>query len=185
MIGALKDKHIRIALIALGVLLLITAVLLYEYHAPGGYRARRDADLRTIDTKAKPYETLTGEPRTLADYQGKILIVHVWASWSPYTEGELEKLSALAETYGDRIHIVALNRMEDSARARAYLATLKEFPQIEFVLDSEDSFFKTIGGYAMPETVLFDTIGNIALHVRGTLDVQDVRAALDTLLAGS
>ena len=56
------------------------------------------------------------------------------------------------------------------------------FKNVEIILDGNDHFFKTIGGYAMPETILFDRIGNIVFHKRGSLLVSEFEPEIRKLL---
>lgn len=80
-----------------------------------------------LEGKAAPEIELasaTGEPRTLASIVAeRPAVVVFWASWCPYCQALLPELAALAERYGDRIEIVAVNVFEEKqADARAYLA---------------------------------------------------------------
>ena len=53
---------------------------------------------------------------------------------------------------------------------------------IVLLLDPTDNFYKGIGGFAMPETVVYDIEGNISSHTRGSMTyeqmVERVEAAL-------
>lgn len=118
----------------------------------------------------------------LYDYARKVLIAYAWASWCPYCASEISDLGQLKQEYGDQIQIVAINRGESVETARAFTAAIPDTSGIVFLLDPTDSFFKAIGGYAMPEMVFIDSGGNIIYHQRGPIDIQDVQAKIETLL---
>lgn len=165
---------------------LIVFGVYYAYTSPVGLKARLSSDIRALNEPEKAvYTTLQGEPTTIEARGDEVLVVNMWASWSPYSNGDFTVLSSIEAKYGDRVRIIALNRMETAATAQAYLAsiqTIQTHEGIEYILDSTDYFFKTTGGYAMPETVVFDAIGNVILHERGIATESELSSAIDEIL---
>ena len=85
-----------------------------------------------LEGKAAPAIELLdagGAPRTLAAIVAeRPAVVVFWASWCPYCQALLPELAALAEAYGGRVEIVAVNVFEEKqADARAYMAA-HEYP---------------------------------------------------------
>ena len=66
--------------------------------------------------------------------------------------------------------------------ARAYLNTVGKAPGVEYILDTTDYLYAEGGGYAMPETVVFDRTGNEVARIRGTLTLPDLRIRIEELL---
>ncbi len=64
-----------------------------------------------------------------------------------------------------------------------FLKTIKNFEHIIFAIDKTDSFYTSIGGFAMPETVFYDSKGSIVFHKRGSMDLAEMKGHLDELLA--
>lgn len=118
----------------------------------------------------------------LFDYRRKVLIAYAWASWCPYCGAELQNLAQLKKTYGDNIAIVAINRSEPLPVAKNFTDHLQNTDGLIFLIDPSDSFFKEIGGYAMPETVFIDAGGAISYHQRGPIQLADVDAKIKELL---
>ena len=165
--------------IVLGGLLTV----LYSYLSPTGFAARKNSELGQASTHPEAsYVTLDGERVDMNDFESPLLIVNFWASWSPFTHADGEVLKALKEEYGERITIRAVNRKESVDTARAYLNTVGKAPGVEYILDTTDYLYAEGGGYAMPETVVFDRTGNEVARIRGTLTLPDLRIRIEELL---
>lgn len=177
----------RSVLVILGLvaILLIGAFLTYViYLSPTGFKARQHADLsRTQTEELGTYTSLSGESFDFTDYRDGILVVNIWASWSPYSKTDHEILERIQNEYGEGIKVVALNRMEAKETAEAYLATIGKKEGIEYIIDTTDHFFTTLEGYAMPETIIFDEVGNEYFRKRGVLNEAELRDVLNQLSA--
>ncbi len=129
------------------------------------------------------YVTETGEPKALDEYLGKVVIVTLWASWSPYSATDLPMLDALAEELlSENIAVVALNRKETLPQAQRYLATIPALEHVSIIIDTEDRFYQSVSGYAMPETLIYDTRGNLTHHLHGQVDSTTLRDYARALL---
>ncbi len=53
---------------------------------------------------------------------------------------------------------------------------------IEYIIDTTDHFFTSFDGYAMPETLIFDEVGNIEYRKRGTLNYEESEQILRNLV---
>ncbi len=124
----------------------------------------------------------TGKSVHLFDYRRKVLIAYAWASWCSYCGAELQNLAKLKKTYGDNIQIVAINRGEALTVAKHFTDNLQDTAGLIFLIDPQDSFFKEIGGYAMPETVFIDVGGAILYHQRGPIQLPEVDQKIKELL---
>lgn len=129
-----------------------------------------------------PYSDLLGNTISLESQLGKVLVVTSWASWSPFSQGDLTMLNELASEYSnDQIVFMAINRMESKDQAARFMATQSAYPNLLIVLDPDDQFYRKVGGYAMPEVVIFDRSGGIILHERGVADREKIKSTLQTL----
>jgi thiol-disulfide isomerase/thioredoxin len=168
-----------------GVFIVVTLLgaVYYVYLSPSGWKARQNAVLSQIESEAiVSYVALDGSEVDLTTYNSEVLVVNVWASWSPYTKADHEILQAMKERFGDRITIRAVNRKEPRETAEAYLATIGREEGIEYIIDTTDHLYDSLGGYAMPETIVFDRIGNVSFHKRGTLSSTELQSELERLL---
>jgi thiol-disulfide isomerase/thioredoxin len=166
----------------LTILVVGALVTYFVFLSPTGFKARERADFGRVQTDtADTYTSLSGEAVDLDTYRGDLLIVNVWASWSPFTPQDHEILGKMKSKYGDNVSILAMNRMESKETAEAYLSTIGKKEGIDYIIDGTDTFFNSLGGYAMPETIVFDPVGNIFFHKRGMVTEAELTTAIDTL----
>lgn len=123
-----------------------------------------------------------GKDVHLYSFRRQIIVAYAWASWCAYCADELKRLAELKKTYGDKIQILAVNRAEPAAVAKEFTNTLSLGEDITLMLDPNDSFFKSIEGYAMPETVFINAAGDIVYHQRGPIDLPTMQAKIQQLV---
>jgi thiol-disulfide isomerase/thioredoxin len=177
----------RGALIIGGVLLLILLVIGYVAYSIRSERIAEErdkaADVLFSEQAREAYTDMEGREVRLDSYDEKVVVVTSWASWCPQCAGELTLLNQLAnEKNDDRLHIIAINRNEDKYQAQRFMATLPEFPRIQFVLDNQDYFFDSVEGYAMPETIFYNEAGEIVFHKRGNLTADEIKNGFSAAL---
>ncbi len=129
---------------------------------------------------------------SLVDYKGntvhfdsfkqKPLVVFFWATWCPYCTAELTHLGMLKNQYGDKIEILAVNRGESRADAKAFTDALPLTQGIKFLLDPNDGLFKQLKGYAVPETIFVNSRGEEVLHQHGPLKPEEADSAIQKIL---
>lgn len=131
-----------------------------------------------------PYTDLEGNPISLDQYLGKILVVTSWASWSPFSKDDLENMTELSAVYAEKdVVFMAINRKETKEQAARYLQTQPTFTNLVMVLDPRDYFYNAIGGYAMPELVVYNRRGEIINHFRGPATQSEVESVINELLS--
>lgn len=130
------------------------------------------------------YTSVTGATVSVAELVGEqSLYINSWASWSPLSRDELIALNQVAGEYKDRgITFIALNRKEPKEQAERYLATLPPLDNLMVVIDSVDHFYSHVGGYAMPETLIYNKGGDLWRHERQPQTADMMRSTLDDFL---
>lgn len=69
------------------------------------------------------FADLQGNPKTLAEYQGRLVLLNLWASWCPPCLREMPALAKLrSKLQGSSIQIVPLSIDEDPAAVASFLA---------------------------------------------------------------
>jgi thiol-disulfide isomerase/thioredoxin len=152
----------RLSLAALGALTLVT---------PGAVDAQNGVDSPVDMVRYADYDwrltTLDGQPVSLSDYRGEVIVINVWATWCAPCVRELESFARLSEALGDtpvNILLVSSERAEPVRRfARRYRYDLP------FLLES-GPMPAAFDLRALPTTYVIDREGRIMLKQRGAAD---------------
>lgn len=172
----LKNRFV-LSVIALAVIVGLVAVWWFFIRLPP----------ESADTFTGEYELVLedydGEEVELSDFKRELMVVNTWASWCPYCGEELQNLQRLKDQYGDEIQILAVNRAEPYEDAKRFMDEWGvDRNKVKLLQDADDSFFTSIGGYAMPETIFINTRGEIVYHQRGPMKIDEVTAQVDALV---
>lgn len=175
-------KYKKVILVLLCALFVL-GFLTYSIVSPRGFLSGLSDDLAAINPSPESaYIDLEGNKIDLTTYKGKVLIINSWASWSPFSEAELKGLSELQKKYStDDVVILAINRMESTPTIHAYLGFIGRPENLVYVVDTTDNFYKAVGGFAMPETIVYTKDGAIAHHARGVLNSTELEALVASL----
>lgn len=135
-------------------------------------------------TKAPDFslKDYNGKIVSLSDFAGKPLLINSWAAWCPFCRKELSDFSLIQKEFGYKITIIAIDRAESLGTAKRYSDELGVTNNLVFLLDPDDSFYQSIGGFSMPETIFVDKNGNIKMHKRGPMDLNEIREKIQQLL---
>lgn len=173
-----------LVLLAIIIVLALLAGLTYYIRTASVKRAQNEANKTLFsDNESAKFLDAQSNPIDLSTFEDSILIVNVWASWSPYTEIEFPILNEVAQNYKDRgVKVLAMNRKETQSQIERYLATVPQYQNIEQIIDVNDFFYAGVDGYAMPETVIYDADGKIIHHIRGVVVKEDLERILNSIL---
>lgn len=119
------------------------------------------------------------------DFVGKTLVVNAWATWCPFCVDELPDFATVAAEFGDEVTVIAINRRESQGEVEAFLEELAIGEGIVFLFDPSDSFYQSIGGFAMPETLFVDAAGEIRIHKRGPMELSEIREKAQAVLGAA
>lgn len=135
------------------------------------------------DPEQASYTDLNGNEISLEQYLGNILVVNSWASWSPFSATDLPILQKLAgEFNSDAVTFMGINRKETKEQAARFINTMPDLNNLVLVLDPRDHFYTSVGGYAMPEVVIYNQKGTIIEHFRGDANEEKIRETVTRLL---
>jgi len=128
------------------------------------------------------FQDYDGNDVSLRNLQGKPLIVNSWAVWCPFCVKELSDFVEVQKEFGDEIIIIAVDRAESLEVAKSFTDDLGVTDDLIFLLDSDDTFYRDINGFSMPETIFVDKDGIIQDHKRGPMDANEIRERLQSIL---
>ncbi|MBI2121944.1 MAG: TlpA family protein disulfide reductase [Candidatus Sungbacteria bacterium] len=123
-----------------------------------------------------------GPLRSRESEASKPLIINVWASWCSYCKKELSDFAVIQQEFGEKITVIAIDRRETPEAVKKYSDDLGVTGKIILLLDPDDSLYKAISGFSMPETLFVDREGSIRYHKRGPMELEEIRRRAQKIL---
>lgn len=117
---------------------------------------------------------LAGNPVSLADYRGKVVLLNNWATWCPPCREEMPILKAFHDDHASRnFSIIAVDAGEPAADVRRYV----EANQLSFPvwLDPDMDAIRLFRNNGLPSSYVIDANGTVVLAWNGAV----TRATLD------
>lgn len=113
-----------------------------------------------------------GQPRDLAEFRGKVVLVNFWASWCEPCREEMPELDELRQQYGARgFEIVAVNLGESQRRIQSFVtAFLPDGVSFVILQDRDSQAYKQWQVRALPASFLLDREGRLRWQSLGRLD---------------
>lgn len=125
----------------------------------------------------------SGNDVLLEEFRGKPLVINSWAVWCPFCRAELANFAELQKEFGGQIAVIAIDRQEPLAKAKGFTDELGITNDMVWLLDSSDSFYKSIGGFSMPETIFVNSAGEIVVHKRGPMELDEMREHANKIIS--
>jgi peroxiredoxin len=130
--------------------------------------------------------TLTepAETRTLADYEGDVLLLNVWATWCPPCVEEMPTMQAVHESYADRGFRVVAVSIDDAGTENLIRGFGEEHGlSFEILHDPAWAVFDAYQLNGVPMTFLIDREGTIRLtRFAVDWDSDEYRSEIEKLL---
>lgn len=153
-----------------------------------GFRVNpRDIPSPLVDRPAPGFTLArldTGEPLSLADLEGRVVVVNFWASWCyPACYEEAPVLEAGWRRWKDRgVAFVGINMQDTDDRAREFMQRFSfTFPNLA---DRDGRTVIDYGVYGVPETFFIDREGRIARKIVGGVTADSLEETLRALTRG-
>lgn len=123
------------------------------------------------------FEDAVGTQLTLADFEGKYVLLNIWATWCPPCRKELPDLQGLQQKLGgDQFQVIALST--DTGRLANVRRLYQELDLNEgsIFIDEAGSVGRKLGVFAMPTTLLIDPQGREIGRKPGPADWDNAEA---------
>lgn len=181
-----SNQSIIIFILLAVIVLMVGAYVLLKGPSNNPIAQRQPIATELKDLGAAPEFSLVdynGKTVSLSDYKGKALVINSWAAWCPFCREELPDFAILQKEFANDIVVIAIDRAESLEKAKDYTDRIGVTDDMVFLLDPDDSFYRSIGGFSMPETLFVDTNGRIRIHKRGFMTIDEMREKIISLLA--
>lgn len=177
------NKNVRIGILVGAVSIAVVATFVFIQRDENKDESA-DVPRHEQYDKAPDFELKNIDNTSVAssDAVGKIRVINMWATWCPFCVNELPDFVRLQNEFQDTIEVIAINRAEPDQKAKNYIIRNELQNALVFVQDPNDSYYKSIGGFAMPETLFIDDDGNIRLHKRGPITFEEMKTEVEKLL---
>lgn len=128
--------------------------------------------LKTVSSESKVAPDFTlmnmqGEPVSLSQYRGKVVILNLWATWCPPCREEMPSMEGLYRKYKDQgLVILAVSADENGKKAVSQFLqrTPYSFP---ILLDSDSVVQNAYGVFRFPESFIIDRNGIVVKKIIG------------------
>lgn len=138
------------------------------------------------DAVALAGTTLEGQPWTMAQAAGQVLVVNVWGSWCPPCIEETDDLQQAwqkVQAGGKKVAFLGIDKLEQPETGLAYQkANGVTYPSLAY--DGGVPILALQGkAAATPTTLVLDTSGRIAARVSGPVSTSTLLGLVDDVLA--
>jgi len=143
--------------------------LLTEKHASSNFAKKAAGAIKRIEAVGRPArfagDGLDGSPVDTAQYRGKVVLVHYWATWCDACCAEMPRLAAAREKFGGKgFEVVGVNIDTDVQKAVAKAKQLRmDWPQIQDKGGLDGDVAAQFGIVILPTMMLLDESGKV-LH---------------------
>jgi len=123
------------------------------------------------DRNEETFRDLYGNPISLADYSGKVVLVNIWATWCPPCRAEMPSLDDLAgEMEGPGFALIALSTDRAGVERVAQFYEDYLIENLEVMNDRSGNFGRQAGVLGLPVTLILDREGREIGRVMGEAD---------------
>lgn len=126
-------------------------------------------------------ETQNGDPVSLKDYRGQIVLVNFWASWCSACKEELPRLETYYQAHRDQGLLVLGVDVSDrpSAAAETFTELGCTYP---LVFDPPGNVLLDLGMEGLPQTLLVDNDGHLVHRWIGAVSEEQFSSIVEPLL---
>lgn len=126
------------------------------------------------------YSTFDGGSASLADYDGRPLVLTFWASWCPPCITEMPAFEAVKQRLGDEVAFLGLDVQETAEEGQRFLQRVDV--TWDLGRDPEGATLRRLGGIGMPTTVLIDADGVVQEIHTGELSEAELESLIEEKL---
>jgi len=135
----------------------------------------REGDMRKLAIHSEPlpasdvsFVSATGEDMTLANYEGKHIVLNFWATWCAPCRAEMPHLADLqTEFQGDDFEVVTIATGRNPRPAMEGFFDEIGVDNLPLHTDARQNLARSMGVLGLPVTVILDPEGNEIARLQG------------------
>jgi thiol-disulfide isomerase/thioredoxin len=143
-----------------------------------GMRAMLSYKFAGQKAPSAPFADAQGQDVSLADFEGKPLLLNIWATWCAPCKAEMPTLDALAASEKGRMNVIAVS--QDLEGRAPVVAFFKETAVKNLVpyTDADNALLTAFNNaIALPTTILYDSDGKEVWRVAGGVEWDEAEMA--------
>ena len=141
--------------------------------------------MRARDRIAETFRDLYGNPITLADYSGKVVLLNVWATWCPPCRAEMPSIDRLAGMMaGEDFAVIPLSTDRGGVERVAQFFKDIRVENLDAMHDRSGKVARQAGALGLPITLILDREGREIARLIGAAewDSPDAHAILRRII---
>ena len=172
-------RHLVVVLAALAAVAL--AIALYVIHARPVHAAPPEAlaklafDQEPRNIPSVPFTDARGKRLTLAVFDGRYVLLNLWATWCAPCVRELPALAHLQRALPS-LTIVAVNEGRGTPADTAAFLEAHGAGSLHVYLDTDHAFLQAMGAFGLPLSLLIDARGQERARALGPAEWDDSQA---------
>jgi thiol-disulfide isomerase/thioredoxin len=125
------------------------------------------------------YTMSDGTTHRLSELRGKRVLLNFWATWCEPCREEIPDLQKAADTYGDAIVILGVNKLEPIAVIPPFADELQvRFP---LIVNTKGDIANRYGAKNIPTSFFINTDGTVGFRQIGVMNYEVMKLHLDQL----
>jgi thiol-disulfide isomerase/thioredoxin len=111
-----------------------------------------------------------GNPASLADFKGKLVVLNLWATWCQPCLKEMPSLAALQEKLSPALTILAVSEDRGGAEVVKPFVEKLGLDKLTIYLDPKSTAIHAFSARGLPTSIVIDGNGNVLGKVEGGAD---------------
>ena len=178
------------AVLALSLMLLLVPAALVAEDEAGSPDHTRLGELVPVSpphpAPAISFVDRDGNPVSLSDFAGKLVVLNLWATWCAPCLREMPSLDRLQERLGDDVAVVAISEDRGGSKIVEPFIEKLTLKSLKFYLDPKSGAERAFKVQGLPTSFVIDRKGNLLGRVEGAAewDSPKLLKTLKALLEG-
>jgi len=123
-----------------------------------------------LPAPAVSFVDLAGNPASLSEFNGKVVLVNLWATWCEPCLREMPSLERLQSRLGDKIVVVAISEDRGGSKTVEPFVGKLELKSVKIYLDPKSAVERAFKVQGLPTSFLIDREGRVLGRVEGAAE---------------